>query len=160
MIRPPPRSTRTDTLCPDTTLFRSPDASDQIVADVLAMNPRRGDDRKPPVVDHHRAWIDPASIGAATQLHGQRPTDAGAKLRLSGMVEANGHRSPRRAIGQFRRSGGRGPAPALPFAPGRRRRCLSPPGSAPSRVHTSVHARPALRSEEHTSELTPLMRTS
>src|SRR3546814_5937449 len=25
MIRRPPRSTRTDTLCPDTTLFRSPD---------------------------------------------------------------------------------------------------------------------------------------
>src|SRR3546814_1801914 len=29
MIRRPPRSTRTDTLCPDTTLFRSPDKASE-----------------------------------------------------------------------------------------------------------------------------------
>src|SRR3546814_11135917 len=34
MIRPPPRSTRTDTLCPYTTLFRSADAATDLDADV------------------------------------------------------------------------------------------------------------------------------
>src|SRR3546814_12352214 len=33
MIRPPPRSTRTDTLCPDTTLFRSWSAVDAFAKD-------------------------------------------------------------------------------------------------------------------------------
>src|SRR3546814_19521125 len=35
MIRPPPRSTRTDTLCPYTTLFRSPTSKDSALAAIL-----------------------------------------------------------------------------------------------------------------------------
>src|SRR3546814_9394978 len=41
MIRRPPRSTRTDTLFPDTTLFRSEGGSSMTVA--MALLPRRGD---------------------------------------------------------------------------------------------------------------------
>src|SRR3546814_12914945 len=40
MIRRPPRSTRTDTLFPYTTLFRSDPAFIQDSADVVRMNPR------------------------------------------------------------------------------------------------------------------------
>src|SRR3546814_1221908 len=47
MIRRPPRSTRTDTLVPDTTLFRSKDAS------MIATNPTR---RAAPAIPSRKHW--------------------------------------------------------------------------------------------------------
>src|SRR3546814_16948667 len=49
MIPPPPRSTRTDTLCPDTTLFRSIDQFD--IGIVIANLDRRG-------CEHHVRLLD------------------------------------------------------------------------------------------------------
>src|SRR3546814_1309023 len=63
MIRPPPRSTRTDTLCPYTTLFRSAEGGAAPVFDVIQPAERRG-------------------AGAAPVAVGGRP--AGRRVRYAG----------------------------------------------------------------------------
>src|SRR3546814_13155482 len=72
MIRRPPRSTRTDTLFPYTTLFRSEVEGLAIVAGHIAargrehgLRPRRGgiDDRQPTVAERQpRLWVDPGPL--------------------------------------------------------------------------------------------------
>src|SRR3546814_16127252 len=54
MIRRPPRSTRTDTLFPYTTLFRSDLARTRFVLDDLKRIARRRDARKPEHLDRNR----------------------------------------------------------------------------------------------------------
>src|SRR3546814_7127836 len=113
MIRRPPRSTRTDTLFPYTTLFRSDLAG-------ARWQGRRGPDPHP-----HRANIEgsaPAAVG-------------GTERQEAGIIRS--HISSR----EEHRSGAKYLWPAQAAARGR-------------------HARARSRSEEHTSELQSLMRTS
>src|SRR3546814_5186735 len=49
MIRRPPRSTRTDTLCPYTTLFRSEGPGGAVDGDGESIDPRAADDAAPRV---------------------------------------------------------------------------------------------------------------
>src|SRR3546814_9378589 len=61
MIRRPPRSTRTDTLVPYTTLFRSATASDDAR---LAHGGRSAPNEGPVFCRHRRAAVDPRLFGA------------------------------------------------------------------------------------------------
>src|SRR3546814_8942743 len=63
MIRRPPRSTRTDTLCPYTTLFRSPVSSRTRSA--AAAKPKRGRMARNPDADRPDIEIRMAEIGRA-----------------------------------------------------------------------------------------------
>src|SRR3546814_7397376 len=74
MIRRPPRSTRTDTLFPYTTLFRSPAPAigiDPLEEEVVVDAPGRGADRVG-MAEHARRWV-----GFAQHQRLPRPCDAG-----------------------------------------------------------------------------------
>src|SRR3546814_17991035 len=75
MIRRPPRSTRTDTLCPYTTLFRS------------AVHRRRAADRQDRLGPGQQVHIPPACLDLHADGH------AGAR-RAEAEEEALGHRLP------------------------------------------------------------------
>src|SRR3546814_4766036 len=118
MIRRPPRSTRTDTLFPYTTLFRSAHA------DGGAPCPARGLLHRPVL----------ARLGLPQRAHAAR----GAR--------------PREADHRHRRAD----PPARPHGWGAH--AVGLPGDQTRRHLLSLRPRP--RSEEHTSELQPLMRIS
>src|SRR3546814_11662818 len=66
MIRPPPRATRTDTLCPYTTLFRS-QAAEALAASIAAPLHRRAARLRPDqphlLVGFLAVDLDPAGVG-------------------------------------------------------------------------------------------------
>src|SRR3546814_18633788 len=75
MIRPPPRSTRTDTLFPDTTLFRSfegvvEQAGDGWVFVAAVFDDKRGDAEHVAQVRHVRALAHLAGVGDARVVDG------------------------------------------------------------------------------------------
>src|SRR3546814_11613992 len=73
MIRRPPRSTRTDTLFPYTTLFRSPDTSWPAVANSVAAP---GEGRDSYAVNRALVTVTgPAPAGSAPQVKGFRVQD-------------------------------------------------------------------------------------
>src|SRR3546814_7942819 len=131
MIRRPPRSTRTDTLCPYTTLFRSADVTTLGVEDHRDAGVRGVDMRDEPFE---------RVLGAASgEMRDLRLEGAGVLRRGVDDVAAEGEhrvgfaRAPRR---EFRRLG------------------VEADADEGARLVT------ALRSEEHTSELQSLMRIS
>src|SRR3546814_10821275 len=130
MIRRPPRSTRTDTLFPYTTLFRS--GVGQPVA-VEARPDGRADRRRakagPPDRTGRRAAARPRIEACGRRVRGAADIDRGVTQR----------RNP-----AGRQQPGRFPCRLTAAVPG----CAPPPSPA------------ALRSEEHTSELQSLMRIS
>src|SRR3546814_4279177 len=99
MIRRPPRSTRTDTLFPYTTLFRSPRARRGLrQARARASGQGSDPDRGPCAQDHRRRAGAPAALsrgdrqlrnGAADQLRPLPPTGAG----LAGQCRSEEHTS-------------------------------------------------------------------
>src|SRR3546814_5133182 len=124
MIRRPPRSTRTDTLFPYTTLFRSGVAQVPLVASAAAVGMQGGD---------RVALVLVAAMAAAAAL-----LDAIKVLERTAL----------------------GGKTDLAFAAGGRG---VPRHHAASRWRQAATARPrsvGFRSEEHTSELQSLMRTS
>src|SRR3546814_6305997 len=76
MIRRPPRSTRTDTLFPYTTLFRSPGQDRQRagVAGARAHGPLQADDRLDVVVQHVGAGIEDGLEGVGVALRSEEHT--------------------------------------------------------------------------------------
>src|SRR3546814_18046834 len=76
MIRRPPRSTRTDTLFPYTTLFRSQTA-------VLSVDYRRPPEDKFPAavqdIDAVMSWLEDSDLAGPTYVHGD---SAGGNLAL------------------------------------------------------------------------------
>src|SRR3546814_12097192 len=84
MIRRPPRSTRTDTLFPYTTLFRSPDAWISFEGGLIEV----GHDGEGFAYDNelprHRAYVAPFRLGA-------RPVSCGAWLEF---IADGGYRTP------------------------------------------------------------------
>src|SRR3546814_8641262 len=126
MIRRPPRSTRTDTLFPYTTLFRSEESNDERA---------------------YPDWADQPATPAADRRHGLSPvyardaawlfTRRRAVRDLAGALAA--HRERRRYP----------PLPDRAAAGGR-------PGTDDAQHRRGA----ALRSEENTSELQSLLRTS
>src|SRR3546814_14304516 len=92
MIRRPPRSTRTDTLCPYTTLFRSADELGEVDADRRVRNALWEQREHDEAGDDEAAVIDPADI-----LH-----PAADRAAEDDEIEAGGdhrrrHRLPQRA---------------------------------------------------------------
>src|SRR3546814_12646467 len=76
MIRRPPRSTRTDTLFPYTTLFRSPGhQSDRRAHRSLAQEGRPTRHR---AIDPHRAWL---GVSTCRRLSPARRNGSGARRR-------------------------------------------------------------------------------
>src|SRR3546814_4286106 len=144
MIRRPPRSTRTDTLFPYTTLFRSPrlrhgrELGDLGIVDAGGAPSRRGSGLCHACTLGFR-WF-PAARALAREAPGAPPKScAGASLRVW-IAAAFQATCSRRAVH------------AGPFAPGR---------SGDSRTdHTAVVEKSQRRSEEHTSEHQSTMRTS
>src|SRR3546814_3236375 len=148
MIRRPPRSTRTDTLFPYTTLFRSRHKSSQT------------------------PWHRPARCG--TRTPGYREADMRAWGTAPGDQDRNGpgsspFPSPRTCSGVQRATNGKGAAPASRSLPGqgrhtgdgdRRPRLTSLAGRVGRLLPLLDVAALAARSEEHTSELPSLMRIS
>src|SRR3546814_19156167 len=115
MIRRPPRSTRTDTLFPYTTLFRSADGA--VAAGLRAVAPALGGgmERRQGLHGHPdpAGGADPrrrrAGTGDADGVHGRHPARAAAAVDLGAGDHgaAAGARAPR--------SGGAGSAPtAIP----------------------------------------------
>src|SRR3546814_5328630 len=150
MIRRPPRSTRTDTLFPYTTLFRSdPSLSDDRLA-VHEEPPRRT-----------RLAAEEAARGV---LHPTRH-----RVELPGPIGVDGELDDL-AESALRRSAAARPGPQLLAQEPHRRGCLDDlerHGRHPGGVRRGPEARPGGagahapgRSEEHTSELPSLMRTS
>src|SRR3546814_3554426 len=99
MIRRPPRPTRTDTLLPDTTLFRSAGAVDDMDLDPLA-RPREPDD----AVARHRV----TAIGELVGDAGGQPLDRHggalfqlARLRLHLGRDAGDERLKQRIVGKL-----------------------------------------------------------
>src|SRR3546814_3393241 len=82
MIRRPPRSTRTDKLCPYTTLFRSPDRMvlDQHLARVVDDHRQRGDVGADPAHQDRRALVDEALGKRGVERVGQAFLDAARAL--------------------------------------------------------------------------------
>src|SRR3546814_21078672 len=80
MIRRPPRSTRTDTLCPYTTLFRS-----QLIKPVSRLNPRDEEvlftRRSPPDGGAYCTLILTRRVPVSTPEHGFEPHRHDAGLR-------------------------------------------------------------------------------
>src|SRR3546814_6063555 len=135
MIRRPPRSTRTDTLVPYTTLFRSAGAqrdagrdrrrADRVLCTVLDIAPGQ-----PPAgaLRHH-----PARLQRGADHQRRDRTAAGDPHRLRG-------------------AGGDDPEVRDPAA--------AVAGAQPALVRAGAVAAVGARSEEHTSELPSLMRNS
>src|SRR3546814_17590902 len=99
MIRRPPRSTRADTLCPYTTLFRSPETAATAQPRGLpaaVVYPLQGNRR-------HGAWSW-KGVGVARSGAGEAPWDARDDRTAAGAPALRDER-PDRA-----RAGGRGPA--------------------------------------------------
>src|SRR3546814_4378188 len=79
MIRRPPRSTRTDTPVPDTTLFRS----EEIYAIAVTAEPRRGPQARPDAISltiQDVFWADRPEINAARD--GSHPMHVGTRSSL------------------------------------------------------------------------------
>src|SRR3546814_3266406 len=132
MIRRPPRSTRTDTLFPYTSLFLSADGVDR-----LSARPRG-------LQDDPRFRGGRAEPGAAASAAG---ADGGGYPRgRAGRVERMEAPTPQRLV-----RGGGGGAPAGPQADRPQR---------PDRGEAAQSGGRTRRSEEHTSELQSLMRLS
>src|SRR3546814_9467093 len=124
MIRRPPRSTRTDTLFPYTTLFRSP------------------------------------ALSRAASSAARRPLSFAAR----GAPPPEGRAAGRFAIsqGELSRTAGAGRAAGRGVGArrGGLRAAISQPVSFPRKREPSLGSADARRSEEHTSELQSLMRSS
>src|SRR3546814_6821512 len=131
MIRRPPRSTRTDTLFPYTTLFRS-----------VAEGEVRGDDDAGPLIE------------LADEVEQQLPSRAGER-QITELVEHD-QVEPR----QLRRQGPAFADPGLLFEACHQIDGVEVAGaSAPSHdIGGDRDGEVGLRSEEHTSELQSLMR--
>src|SRR3546814_5576496 len=121
MIRRPPRSTRTDTLFPYTTLFRSGSA---------------------PAADAARADIAAAEAGRTIAGLRPNPTVSTEVENIAGTGLYRGLRGAETTVGV-----------SIPIELGGKR-------SARIAVADARTTRAQLRSEEHTSELQSLMRTS
>src|SRR3546814_3715153 len=154
MIRRPPRSTRTDTLFPYTTLFRS--QCDGKPSWNLASDPaqQRCDIRR----NARRCRKHGRIVDRCLVDHGQAGVDGGAMLGIDRTVDGDGEHdaptllqpneriSPGRIIGREARPGDRDQA-ATVGEPGQRGADMAQGGVR-------------YRSEEHTSELQSLMRIS
>src|SRR3546814_5312868 len=137
MIRRPPRSTRTDTLFPYTTLFRStaaylyPAPARQQAARRAHPSPRKG-----------RGSFAPAQICAKRPHHDRRSRLPRYRLPAQDRLSDEG------------RPAAEGTGDSRQMARGQSRSADSRKPQGPRAVH------PPRRSEEHTSELQSLMRTS
>src|SRR3546814_8416455 len=132
MIRRPPRSTRTETLFPYTTLFRSVGSRGRLIAvGVAAFDPHRAELQD---MEFAIAKADPLlpeeGRTGAVELHDQR----------NGRQQRQQQRQDRHGNGQVERS----------FE-----QALAPRQGAAAQQQADLS-----RSEEHTSELQSLMRTS
>src|SRR3546814_4307333 len=141
MIRRPPRSTRTDTLFPYTTLFRSADGADRLAA---------ADPRHPQAADHRAAAeVLPQDPAAAVADRAHRTGVGFSGLRGRAVLGRPGLGPAAVAAGAEAHRRGAG----LPRRPGR--------GSVQADQRLGDHQSPdRKRSEEHTSELQSLMRIS
>src|SRR3546814_2061460 len=133
MRRRPPRSTRTDTLFPYTTLFRS--IARRILAPVAAAQAYPREQRIEPEARRDRQYL--AEPGPVACRHRQRLDHRPHRHGFGCVIIA--------AIRAARRSGSA---------------MLSPSGGGCDSAGTRWPMRSALRSEEHTSELQALMRIS
>src|SRR3546814_12623085 len=96
MIRRPPRSTRTDTLFPDTTLFRSPSIAPRATRRCRAAPRERGHDRPSRDRDIRGCLSHRISAPAAQAEAADRPRRS-ARLRAGGFRPA---RSEERRVGK------------------------------------------------------------
>src|SRR3546814_3651515 len=145
MIRRPPRSTRTDTLFPYTTLFRSDIGSEEILTDRLVIGDRRvtvelGGDRRLARVTVHRdnIWLD----------RFQRRQGCNSHNASSRQGASNASDDPRQLFGALGR-----------------RKLVTFPACSLFKIgfqlvlwNTNCHRN--TRSEEHTSELQSIMSIS
>src|SRR3546814_1131125 len=137
MIRRTPRSTRTDTLFPYTTLFRSGHRSRQVGAYAIG-----GDG----------SAAEPTAPAADGQRAAQRQSHAFAGWP-GGAIGRAGH-----GAAQRRRAVGAGQYPAEHAGAVGPAKGRAPAGAA--QPVADAERWPAVRSEEHTSELQSLMRSS
>src|SRR3546814_2177059 len=131
MIRRPPRSTRTDTLFPYTTLFRSAAVMTMVPSERV---PAGGTTRRPPRIDHRVRLADARDLSRlheiATESYSSFTTDLAALQQEESLFVAEW----RTALDGF-----------IVLLP----------------LHDAILVhRLAIRSEEHTSELQSLMRIS
>src|SRR3546814_9135187 len=94
MIRRPPRSTRTDTLFPYTTLFRSDEAiglNRNALAALIGAGPDRGLSITAPSLTSRRSTALPANI--PIELVGRNPEVVSARWRVEAAAERIGVRS-------------------------------------------------------------------
>src|SRR3546814_1336413 len=89
MILRTPRSTRTDTLCPYTTLFRS--RANPTSADDLA--PRSGRRCRAPQRRHARTTVRPHPPGLRAPVRARRKACAGDPRRCAGLFRRRSHRA-------------------------------------------------------------------
>src|SRR3546814_1918227 len=83
MIRRPPRSTRTDTLFPYTTLFRSPSAPSE-----TARPDARPDTPQPPTLRFgdrslNVAWVTPSTPGSPVERSEEHTSELQSLMRIS-----------------------------------------------------------------------------
>src|SRR3546814_18745536 len=84
MIRLPPRSTRTDTLFPYTTLFRSPDAARMILCRTgIGKDVRMSIDRLEPGTNRRRDGFGRVQGGEKNMIEGRAPAAACRKCNFS-----------------------------------------------------------------------------
>src|SRR3546814_12372897 len=103
MIRRLPRSTRTDTLVPYTTLFRSPGAGGRDPGDRAPLGPHPGDGRPGPGLDARPRSM--AAVGTVRRLGRADPRrDAAAGVAVGASGAAGAPRGDRPAHGQVARS--------------------------------------------------------
>src|SRR3546814_3090977 len=120
MIRRPPRSTRTDTLFPDTTLFRSQEGGGAGRGEAIFLRPQHDADRAAAVIEAVGEFVFVALFRRSIL---QRQAVAGLQRAARKAAEPGPH------VGR-------------------------------QAAEEGLHGKAALRSEEHTSELQSLMRTS
>src|SRR3546814_6283050 len=135
MLLLPPGCTRTDTLFPCTTLFRSRRGGDPRCREQRAFGPRLHPGQRIGERPHRRRPA-PAVIKPIVRCMAPR-------LEVGDIVVKDRRGAPDRRIDD---------APAEPGVAG--------PLGAPSALHEFGRGAEAIRSEEHTSELQSLMRTS